>query len=97
MDSIECRAPFIAAFGRNKDELVEFKLVIERENILAMPSLNVAVHCCFASYYIYNISYPPDFSSILLFLEQSIYLFNVKPSQKLPLSVSVIIDSLKKL
>ncbi len=33
----------MSAFGRNKDELVEFKLVIERENILAMPSLNVAV------------------------------------------------------
>ncbi len=89
-DSIECRTPFIAAFGR----IGGVELVIERENILAMPSLDVAIHCCFASY---NISYPHDFSSILLFLEQSIYLFNVKPSQKLPLSASVIVDSLKKL
>lgn len=95
MDSIECRAPFIAAFGVNKDELVEFKLVIERENIIAMPSLDVAVHCCFASYYIYNVSYPHHFLPILLFFEQYIYM--LKPSQKLPLSVSIIVDSLKKL
>ena len=43
------------AFGVTKDELTDVKLVIVCDNVI---TLAVALHCCFASYYIYNISYP---------------------------------------
>ena len=95
LEEVDCRAPFIAAFGLSVDALTDFKLVIEKENILSVPSLALALHCCFAAYYLYNISFPSDVSPIMLFLEQ--YVYHLKPSQKLPLSVSVIIDSLEKI
>lgn len=95
LKDIEQKAPFIAAFGRTREELSDFKVVIEGENILPMHSLRVALHCCFAAYYIYNISYPPDFGTVMLFLEQ--YVYKLKPSQKVPLSVCLLIDSLEKI
>ena len=44
--------PYIAAFGVTIDALTDVKLVIEKENVLSMPSVVVALHCCFACYYI---------------------------------------------
>ncbi len=82
------------AFGTSFDELSDFKIVIEKENVITMPCLDTAIHCCFAAYYIYNISYPPDLGPLMLFLEQ--YVYHLKPSHKLPLTVSIIIDCLEK-
>ena len=78
LSGVELKAPFIAAFGLTKDELTDVKLVIESDNVISMPYMAIALHCCFASYYIYNISYPSDFSAVMLFLEQ--YVYRLKPS-----------------
>lgn len=94
LESVECKAPYIAAFGPSLDELSEFKVVIEKDNVISMPSVDTALHCCFAAYYIYNITYPPELRPYLLFLEQ--YVYCLKPSLKLPLTVSIIVDSLEK-
>ena len=69
--------------------------IIEKNNVIQMPSLVTAVHCCFTSYFIFNnISYPLYFTPLLLFLE---YIYGMKPSQKkLPISVCTLIDSLEK-
>ena len=91
MDTI---APFIVAFGPSLSNLTEFKVVIEKNNVLTMPDIDTALHCCFAAYYIFNISYTPDFKPFLLFLEK--YVYRLTPSCKLPLTVSIVIDSLKK-
>ena len=80
------------AFGVSSRELTDFK---ENVNILSMPSLATALHCCFAAYYMYNIQYPLEFSSVLLFLEKHVY--QLKSSKKLPLSVTVLIDNLEKI
>ena len=59
-----------------------------------MPSIATALHFCFASYYVFNISFPPEFR-LMLFLEKFVY--NLKPSvPKLPLSVVVLNDDLKR-
>ena len=59
-----------------------------------MPSIATALHFCFASYYVFNISFPPEFRLVMLFLEKFVY--NLKPSvPKLPLSV-VLNDDLKR-
>lgn len=55
--------------GLTVDTLTDVKLVIEGESILNMPSIATALHCCLASYYIFNMCYPLHFSPILLFLE----------------------------
>ena len=86
MNEVNYHAPYIAAFGLTVDELTSVKLVIERENVLSMPSIAVTLHCCFACYYLYNISFPANFSTMLLFLEQ--YVYNLRPSQKLPVCVT---------
>ena len=88
------RAPYIAGFGVTFDELTDFKVVIENDNILTMPSLEMALKCCFAAYFVYNISYPPDLTPFLLFME---HVFNLKPTKKLPLSVTIMIETLGKL
>ena len=42
-------------FGSTFDDLTDFKVVIEKENILTMPSIDMALKCCFAAYFVYNI------------------------------------------
>ena len=94
LSEVNYSVPYIAAFGLTVDKLTSVKLVIERENVLSMPSIAVALHCCFASHYLYNISFPAKFSTMLLFLEQ--YVYNLGPSQNIPVSVTVAIDCLQK-
>ena len=94
IEKLECDAACIAAFGETKSSLSDFKVIIERENVLSMPSLQMAIHCCFAIYYIFNISYPSATAPLLLFLE---HIYQLPPSKKAPLSVSQFIDSLAKL
>ena len=77
----------------NSDALSDFKLVIERENIISISSLSYALHCCFACYYIYNISFPADSSPIMVFFEK--YVYGLKPSKKLSLTASILLDNLE--
>ena len=58
LEKVEVQVPVVCSFGVDFSELYEFKLAIERDNVFEMPSLSVALHCCFSAYYIYNISYP---------------------------------------
>ena len=88
------KAPFVAAFGETVDVLSDYMVVMEKDNVISMPTLAAALHYCFASYYVFNISYPPDSKSLMLFLESHVY--GLKPSLKLPLSVAVLIDNLQK-
>ena len=94
LEEVECCWPYIATFGVPRDELTDFKIVIEKENILPMPSLFIAILCCFSAYFLFNINYPPEFVPTMLFIEQ--YICKVKPSQRLLVSVSALIDCLKK-
>ena len=79
----------------NVDALSDFKLVIEKENVISVPSLSYALHCCFSCYYIYNISFPADSSPIMVFFEK--YVYGLNPSKKLSLTASILIDSLETL
>ena len=67
-------------------------VVIEKTNALSMPLVSSALHFCFASYYVFNISFPPEFKLILLFLEA--YVYWLKPSQKVPMCVKLLRDSM---
>lgn len=91
---LETRAPFIVGFGATRASATDFKVVIETDNVLSMPSVVTALHYCFPSYYVFNISFPPDFRFVLLFLEK--YVYGLKPSQKLPMCVTVLINSLER-
>ena len=35
------------------------KIVIEKDNVIPMPTFKSSVECCLAAYYIFNIKYPP--------------------------------------
>ena len=58
-------AACIAAF----EGITDIKLMIEKDNVLSMPSMKIAVHCCFAVYYIFNLTYPTAIGPFLLLLE----------------------------
>lgn len=83
--SLQVQAPSIVAFGETSDFPTDIKITIEG-SVFAMPSVVSAIHFCFASYYIFNISFPPDFRLIMLVLEKFVY--NLKTSvSKLSLSL----------
>ena len=94
LHALGCKAPCIVGFGMTRAAASDFKVVIEADNVFPMPTLVSALHYCFAAYYVYNISYPPDFRFVLLFLES--YVYGLKPSQKLPLCITVLMDALDK-
>ena len=73
---------------------MDFKVLIESDNVISMPSVLTALQYCFAAYYVFNIAFPLQYHLILLFLEK--YVYSIKPSQKTPIIVSALIDSLDK-
>lgn len=89
---IQTNEPVVCAFGKDMSTLAVFKLVIEKDNAFDMPTLSVAIHCCFSAYYIYNITFPQPLSHFLVFLECHVY--KMKPSQKPSLSIATLVDSL---
>jgi len=91
---LKCQAACIAAFGETLTTITDIKLIIEKDNVFMMPSMKMVVHCCFAVYYIFNMAYPPALSPLMLFFE---YLYGLSFSQKVPLCVSTVIDSIEKL
>ena len=91
---MKCNAACIAAFGEKSTSITNIKLIIEKDNVLRMPSMKMAVHCCFAVYYIFNMSYPPALAPLMLFFE---YTYQLPFLQKVPLCLSTVIDSLEKL
>ena len=60
-------------FGLDVDSIIDFKVVIATNNIIAMPSLSIALHYCISSYYIYNIAFPLELKAFMLFLESYVY------------------------
>ena len=95
LSTLQTTAPCIVAFGLTRCSLSDVKVVIEKTNLLQMPSVSTAIHFCFASYYVFNISFPSDFKFILLFLEK--YVYGLKSSQKLPMSVALVHDGMERL
>ena len=94
--NITSTEPYIIVFGAvAAADDIAIKIVIEKENVISASSVEEALHCCFASYYLFNISYSTSAIPLMLFLEQ--YFYKMKPSQKYPLSVKQIVDSLEKL
>ncbi|CAI8031482.1 hypothetical protein GBAR_LOCUS17865 [Geodia barretti] len=87
-------APCIAAFGVTRDNIADVKVIVETDNILPVNTLSTSIHVCFACYYIFNISFPPSYKHILLFLEK--YVYGLKSSQKLPMSVVLVHDGMER-
>lgn len=96
IETVNCSEPFIAVFGSiAATDDISIKVVVENINIITVTSVEEALHCCFACYYLFDISYPATATPLMLFLEQ--YFYKMKPSQKFPLSVKQIVDSLEKM
>jgi hypothetical protein len=87
-------APCIAAFGVTRDNIADVKVIVETDNILPVNTLSTSIHVCFACYYIFNIYFPPSYKHILLFLEK--YVYGLKSSQKLPMSVVLVHDGMER-
>ena len=84
----------VLAFGSTTEDIRDFKLIIERSNIIRMPNLMTAVNCCISAYYIFNISYPRAITPIMTLLESVVY--KIKPSRKLSVSLLTVIDSIER-
>ncbi len=61
-----------------------------------MFSMSSALHFCFAAYYVFNITFPSDFSNMFLFLETFVYYLKSSVS-KLPLCVVGMQDNLRRI
>ena len=65
-------AACIAAF----EGITDIKLITEKDNVLSMPSMKIAVHCCFAVYYIFNLTYPTAIAPPFLLLLEHISIWD---------------------
>ena len=83
-------APYIVGFGGTQDYITDVK--IEKETVVSFSSVSEALHYYFATYYIFNISYPSDFKAIML--ETQVY--GLKFSSKEPLMPTVFKDNLQR-
>ena len=55
-------------------QFTDFKFIIEGVNTLSEPSLAMALHCCFAGNYVFNIiQFPLESSPISFFSEKHVY------------------------
>ena len=77
-----------------RDHISDVKVVIERTNVLSMPSVTKALNFWFCSYYVFNISFPTAFKSILMFLEK--YIYGLRPSKKIPIHIMLLNDGMKR-
>ena len=57
IDSVRFDEPITVAFGEELGSLYDVMLVVEN-NVIRMPNIITAVHCCLTAYYIFNIVYP---------------------------------------
>ena len=87
---LKVKAPCIIAFGETRGSPSEMRVVIE-DSVFIVPSVLLGLHFCFASYYVFNLSFPNEFRLPLLYLEKFVY--GLKPSSKLPLSLSNFYDN----
>ena len=88
-------APYIVGFGETQDSIDDVRVVIEKETVICFSCISEALHYCFAAYYIFSISYPPDFKMVMLTLDTHVY--GLMPSSKVPLTVTAFQDSLQRL
>ena len=56
--SIKTQPSCIVAFGATASTSSDVKVIVGKENVIVMPSLSTPIHFCFASYYVFNISFP---------------------------------------
>ena len=84
----------MVGFGDGLNTLTDPKIIIEKENIVSMPSFKVAFECCLAAYYIFNIKYPPSSKPFCELLEYVLGLNNTTNSSKLSMVVQTIINGL---
>ena len=95
MATIDVKALFIIALGETRDSPTDMRIIVE-DNVMVMPSLVTAIHFRFASYYVFNISFPTEFRLILLFFERFVY--GLKTSvPKLLLSIVNFHDNLERI
>ena len=86
----------MAALKALLDLVTDFNYNIDRERKFQGPLLQLcALHFCFAAYYVLSISFPVDFRFVLLFLEKYNYVYALKSSQNLYLSLYLLIVLIK--
>ena len=93
IDSVRFDEPFIVSSLWRRTRKSVLMLVVEN-NVISMPNIITAVHCCLTAYYIFNIVYPAQTKSICLLLES---VYSMKPSLKMPLHVQSLLNSLSKI
>ena len=93
INSLNVSAPCIVAFGASRNHIDNIRVIIESE-VVPVANMATAIHFCFSCYYIFNMSFPPSFKLILLFLEK--FVCNLKPSQKLPMSVVLVHNGMER-
>ena len=82
--------PLIVSFGEDLTNQRDFKVIIERDNIIQVKSMLSAIEFCLSSYYTFNIKFDANSKAMCHFME---FLYGIDVScRKLPLCVQSLID-----
>ena len=91
-DKIGSTVPFIIRL--EGDEMMTHYIYIEKELLVETHGILPNVALLMASYYTFDIKYPPFLKLVYLFIQH--FLFNIK-EQKLPIAVNEVCTGMMKL
>ena len=79
----------------NSAEETSYHIIVEEEANCELTSIESALIHLVGSYFVYDITYPKPFQSLLLMIQH--YVFGLEDSQRDPPAVIEIVTSLKKM
>lgn len=91
LGKIQHNHPLILGFGSDLSHMVEFRVVIEKKNVITMPSLLVSIEYCLQAYYVFNIKYDVTSRPLCYLVE---FLYGMTLSATAPLVIHPVIEGL---
>ena len=90
---IQVNAPYIVVM--ESSEATSYDVVVERESLFQSTDIQTALIDLFGAYFVFDIAYPPELYSVLIFFQH--YVFGLTDKQKVPVAVSTTVSTMRRL
>ena len=91
--NIPIHAPCILVIETS--EATTCDVLVEGSSLVQATDLNSALKDLFSAYFVFDIAYPKELSPVLIFFQH--YVFGLKDKQKVPISVTTTVASMRHL
>lgn len=90
---IPIQAPCIVIIEAS--EATTYDVVVEGASLVQSTDLSTALVDLFSAYFAFDIVYPPELHPVLIFFQH--YIFGLKDQQKVPVSVTTTVATMRRL